>query len=247
MKIKFCRKPITIVILVGIVIIGVIAIMWFIHTHNQPKPKVYFSSSFDDGISMYKTLDATWKPLSDNSKKGIVTLSTKEYAAPYLMIPLTLEQNPPNSFVFHIKTYIASYTNEAINVGTLVYPTGSISIVTNQDEQVGVSNNLFAKPFYSNTAALKRDRWNDIYAYVDTKNSEISIYINSKLVLSREFEDTIYPVQEIWLGSIWLYGGGRYGAPKNVQFSYVQLGNEGILPKPTIIEYIQNNLFELSS
>lgn len=247
MKTKFFKKTKIIAGFLGvlIVILCTITIMWIIHNHNHPDPKIYFSTSFDKGIDMYKSLDATWTPENNKSSNGIVTLSSNEYAAPYLMLPVTLSQNPSNPFVFYIKTYISSYTNEAVNLGTLIYPTGSISVITNQNDQIGFSNDLFSKPVYSKTSPIKKDSWNHIYTCIDTKKNHIYIYVNKSIVLSSEFKATVYPIQEIWLGSIWLYGTGQYGAPKNIKYSNVELGNKGIIPEPSWLEFTRNSIFDI--
>ncbi len=241
----FIKKTVFKILLVLLLFICILILVWIMYIHNSPRPEIYFSTNFDNGIDMYTHFDATWEPDADALNKGVVTLAIKTYAAPHLIIPLTLEENPPHSFVFHIRVYIASYTSEAINIGTLIYPTGSMSVITNLNEQVGVSNNLFAVPLYSSYQTLKRNKWNDVHTLFDLSNKKIDIYVNNKLLFTTKYEDTFYPLQEIWLGAIWLYGGGRYGAPKNVQYSYIAIGNEGLLPKSTFFEYIRNNLFKI--
>ncbi|HEY8805304.1 MAG TPA: hypothetical protein VIM42_09420 [Clostridium sp.] len=59
-------------------------------------------------------------------------------------------------------------------------------------------------------------------------------------VLTNPYISSTTPVQEIWLGAIWLQGGGQYGAPSNISYELVNIGNNGFLPKLSFIKYTFN-------
>ena len=68
----------------------------------------------------------------------------------------------------------------------------------------------------------------------------ILVYHDNYEVLTQPLHGETYPVIEIWLGAIWLKGGGNYGAPIDIQYDTIELSNAGMLPKYTFLEYIIN-------
>lgn len=202
---------------------------------------LYFEESFSKGIDNWNVLDGTWKA-KDGKENGIVQLSQKQYATPYLKKSLKLSQTPHQSFVWQIRLKASSFTENGVTPGTLIFPTGNITLVMNQNNQIGVSNNLFDTPVYSQGlfSRLSKNQWYDIYVLVDSINKKVTIYSGDNQILTNPYVSSTTPVQEIWLGAIWLEGGGRYGAPINISYTTVNLGNKGLLPKQSFIKYTLN-------
>ena len=71
-------------------------------------------------------------------------------------------------------------------------------------------------------------------------NKKATIYVVDNQILTNPYISSTNPVQEIWLGAIWLEGGGRYGAPLDISYTTVNLGNKGMLPKLSFIKYTIN-------
>ena len=238
----FRRHPILSIILsILLLLFSILFVKWIVYRLSFPSKIEYFKESFSKGFDNWKSLDGTWKA-KDGIDNGIVQLSQKQYAAPYIQKNLKLSQTPPQSFVWQTRLKVSSFTRDAVTLGTLIFPTGQITLVMNVNNQVGVSYNIFDNPIYSQGlySHLSKDQWYDIYVFVNGSNKDIMVYVGNNLVLINPYVSSTTPVQEIWLGSIWLEGGGRYGAPSNISYNTVNLGNKGLLPKLSFIKYTFN-------
>lgn len=238
----FKRKPILSIILSFIILLfSVFFIKWTVYRFSLPNKIVYYEESFSKDIDKWNALDGTWKA-KDGNENGIIQLSQKQYATPYIQRNLLISQTPPQDFVWKTRLKVTSFTGNAVTLGTLVFPTGQITLIMNANNQIGVSYNLFDKPVYSKDpfSHLSRNQWSDIYVLVNGSNKKIIVYVGDNQVLTNQFISSTTPVQEIWLGAIWLEGGGRYGAPLNISYNTVNLGNKGSLPKLSFIKYTFN-------
>lgn len=238
----FRRKPVlSIILAVFLLLFSIFFIKWAIYWFTFPKKIVYFQDSFSEGINNWTVLDGTWKA-KDGYENGVIQLSKKQYAAPYIEKDLQLSQSPPESFVWQTRLKVSSFTGNALTLGTVAFPNGQITLVINKNNQLGVSYNLFDKPVYSQGpfSSLNRNKWYDIYVLVDGSKKKIIVYVGNKQVLTNPYISSTLPVQELWLGSIWLEGGGQYGAPLDVCYSTVNLENNGALPKLSFLPYTMN-------
>jgi len=238
----FRRKPILGIILsILLLLFSIFFIKWVVYRFSFPDKIVYFEESFSQGINNWTALDGTWKA-KDGKENGIIQLSQSKYATPYIQKTLDISQSPPQSFVWQTRLKVSSFTGNAVTLGTLVFPTGQITLVMNVNNQIGVSYNLFDKPVYSQGlfSRLSKNQWYDIYVLVNGSNKQIIVYVGDNQVLTKPYISSTTPVQEIWLGAIWLEGGGRYGAPTNISYKTVNLGNKGLLPKLSFIKYSLN-------
>lgn len=218
-------------------------INWWNCIREIPSEKVYFSENFNDSMDRWESLDG--KLINENnedSSEKYVKLSVNKYFAPHLKHEMAENETPPDSFVFKFKVRVSNFTGEAITLGTLSFATQPIVIVANQDRQVGIAHDMFTNPIYSNNlkGRLKKDEWQDVYVMVDGRKQTLTVYINNSKAISESFKDITYPLKQIWLGTIWVKGGGNYGAPMDVSFDDVTIGNEGILYRPTLIQYISD-------
>ena len=238
----FKRKPILSIILAFILLLfAAFFVKWIAYRLSFPNKIVYFQESFSQGIDNWDVLDGIWKA-KDGKENGIIQLSKNKYAAPYIKKALQISQTPPQSFVWQIRLKVSSFTRNAVTLGTLVFPTGQITLIINANNQIGVSYNLFDKPVYSQDvfSSLSKNQWYDIYILVDGSNKKIIVYVGDNQVLTNPYISSTTPVQQIWLGAIWLEGGGQYGAPSNISYKTVNLGNKGLLPKLSFIKYTFN-------
>lgn len=238
----FKRKPILIIILsILLLLLSIFFIKWIVYQLSFPNKTVYFEESFSQGIDNWTALDGTWKA-KDGKENGIIQLSQRQYATPYINKTLQISQTSPQSFVWKTRLKVSSFTGNAVTLGTLVFPTGQITLVMNQNNQIGVSYNLFDKPVYSQGvfSCLSKNQWYDLYVLVNGSDKKIIVYVGDNQVLTNPYISSTTPVQEIWLGAIWLQGGGQYGAPSNISYESVNLGNNGLLPKLSFVKYTFN-------
>jgi len=238
----FKRKPIlSIILAIILLLVATFFVKWIAYRFSFPNKIVYFQESFSQGIDNWNGLDGIWKA-KDGKENGIIQLSKNKYAAPYIKKTLQISQTPPQSFVWQIRLKVSSFTGNAVTLGTLVFPTGQITLVINDNNKIGVSYNLFDKPVYSQGlfSGLSKNQWYDIYVLVNGSNKKIIVYVGDNQVLTNPYVSTTTPVQQIWLGAIWLEGGGQYGAPSDISYKTVNLGNKGLLPKLSFIKYTFN-------
>lgn len=235
------KSILSIILLIILLLFSVFFIKWIVYRFTFPNKIVYFQESFSKGIDNWKALDGTWKA-KDGKENGIIQLSQKKYATPYIYKKLKLSQTPPQNFVWKIRLKVSSFTGNGVTLGTLIFPTGQITLVMNTDNQLGVSTNIFDKPVYSQGlySHLSKNQWYDIYVLVNNSAKNITLYAGDAQLLVNPYISSTIPVQEIWLGAIWLEGGGRYGAPLNISYTTVDFGNKGLLPKQSFIKYTIN-------
>jgi hypothetical protein len=224
------RRPIMALAVILFLLIGFFLISYHYYNLSFPVKEIYYSEEFSEGLGSWKGLDIEWLKEGQN---GIITLSKKKFATPYAMVNLSAEQAPPTKFVWHFRTRVSSFTNNAVTLGTLIFPTGQITIFTDQAGRLGLADNLFNEATYSVGAfeKLKRNEWQDLYIIKDDIKRTISLFNGGIEVLEIENEFLNLSPQELWLGAIWLNGSEDYGAPLNISYDTVELGNEGILKK----------------
>lgn len=200
-----------------------------------PEPKVYFHEDFAQGIEGWQTRDATW-----SKEQGAVRLASQNYAAPYLARSVPLEQAPPEAFAWHFQVRVSSFTDEAVVLGALVLPHSTVAVVVNGEGRLGVAHDLFAPPSYTTAllARLPKDEWQDIYLLLSDREKKLEVYLNNRRVITKEWLEPVFPVQQIWLGALWLKGAGNYGAPLDVSYKSTTLGNKGILPRPSFLGFL---------
>lgn len=241
---KKCRCFIPAALVVILLIIALVA--WYLYHHHRPDPEIYYAEYFTEGMTGWQGLDATWLA-HEGTEEGVVKLARQQFAAPHLMHYLPLGQSPPENFVWRFRVRVNSFADEAMTMGTLFLPHGPLTMVVNAEGRLGLAHHLFAPPIYS-TALMSRltfGAWHDLYVHVNHQEKQVVFYLNTRRVLTQTWEQPTFPVQEIWLGALWLKGGGTYGAPLNVSYSLVELGNEGLLPRPSFLEFLLECLLKL--
>ncbi len=242
---RFCyrRKHFLLVITGAIfaLLIAVYLLVWYQYL-SRPEPEVYFTTAFAEGLEGWTAVDARWE-------EQTVMLARREYAAPYLMLPLSTAQSPPEDFTWYLPVKVSRFTNEAMVLGAVFLPHGPVAVVLSEGGRLGIARNLFASPEYSTAplAYLYPDQWADVYVYVNSKEKQIELYLNSRLVLTTAMVESTFPVMEVWLGALWLGGAGNYGAPLNVTYKEVTFGNVGLLPQPSFWEFLRNLALDLWS
>ena len=211
---------------------------WRMHA-ALPEPKVYFHDDFAQGIGGWQTLDATW-----SKEQGAVRLARQKHAAPYLARSLPLEQAPPESFVWHFSVRVSSFTDEAVVLGALILPHSPVAVVVNGEGRLGIAHDLFAPPSYTTAplARLRKDEWQDVYLFLSDREKKLEVYLNNRRVITREWLEPVFPVQQIWLGALWLKGVGNYGAPLDISYKSTTLGNRGILPRPSFLGFLLDSV-----
>lgn len=226
------------IIIIAALLFTTTACGWCQYLIQYPEKEVYFSDSFEKGIDEWESLDSSWIAQEDKNI-GIVKLARKIYETPYVMKTLLPDNTPSPSYIWHIRFKVNAFTNDAFTLATLILPTDQITLIINKDNYIGLSGNLFDTPKYSNNFSHRFPRgvWNDIYVQVDGRKSSITVYKHNTKIFSTEFKSNANPVQEVWLGTIWLNGGGYYGSALDVSFDSVTIGSEGLLPKASFIEY----------
>lgn len=226
--------------IIPIILIGLI-IVWLLYILTLPKGKIYFKEDFTYGISKYRSLDAIWlQQDKDGTKHGIVLLSKKKYAAPYLQVTIPKTSIPEKEYVLHFRIKVSSFDNDALTLGAIFLPSMPIVVISNSNGQLGFSHDLFQKPVYASklSTKLSRNKWHDIYIHVDPKRKQNILYLDYKKVLREEWDGMTFPLQEFWLGALWLGGNQNYGAPINVSYDEVSIGDKYILPKPSFLDFI---------
>jgi hypothetical protein len=204
-----------------------------------PEPKVYLHDDFAQGIEGWQTLDATWL-----KEENAVRLARQKHAVPYLARSLPPEQAPPEAFVWHFSVCVSSFTDEAVVLGALILPHSPVAVVVNGEGRLGVAHDLFAPPSYTTAllARLPKDEWQDIYLLLSDREKKLEVYLNNRRVIAREWLEPVFPVQEIWLGCLWLKGAGNYGAPLDVSYKSTTLGNKGILPRASFLGFLLDSV-----
>lgn len=241
-KLKKLHLLIKILILI-IIIFLILFISWIFYLESFPEKKVYFNDSFDQGLTDWKGIDMSLelKNPKHDKKDKMVKLLAKEYLAPHIYYDLPSSKAPPATFVYHFEVKVSSYTDEAVTLSALIFPTDPTAIVSRKDGTLGSSHSLFAKPTYSTLSSkLKKDTWQDIYIYFDISKHNYTIYIDDKKVLTNEYKGSTYPLQKIWLGTLWVKGGGSYGSASDICYDNISLGNKGLLEKASFPHYLLN-------
>jgi hypothetical protein len=200
-------------------------------------PEIYYSAPFTDEPKDWVMYDANWLD-TYYAQEGTVKLERNEYFSPHMMTTDKLDAIPSDTFVYHIRTRMNSFTSSAITLTTLYFPTGPLTIVVNKDHQIGISNDFHAKPEYSNVSEIKKDTWEDIYVHVNGLNNEVTVFLDNEKILTVPWKGETFPLQEIWLGSIWVGNVADYGVSQDIAFDEIKIGNEALLPKPTFITYL---------
>ena len=228
------RRNLLVAAAILLLIISFFLWAWYRHT-TLPEPEVYFHEDLGQGIEGWQTLDAIWL-----EKEGVIRLARQKYAAPYLARSLPPEQAPPEDFVWHFPVRVSSFTDEAVVLGALVLPYSTVAVVVNEEGRLGVAQNLFAPPSYTTAvlARLPKGEWQDIYLLLSDREKKLELYLNNRRVLTREWLEPVFPVEQIWLGALWLKGAGNYGAPLDVCYKSITLGNKGILPKASFLGFL---------
>jgi hypothetical protein len=199
--------------------------------------EVYYSTEFNELNSDWTTYDAT--TLSDyHGQTGVIKLARNEYFSPNMMTTEGLRNIHTDTFVYHFKARLHSFTQSSVTLSTLYFPTGPITIVANKEHQIGVATDFKAEPIYSNAEEIKKDTWEDIYVSVDGLGNEVTLYLNENKLMTIPYKGETYPLQEIWLGSIWVGGGGGYGIPTDIAFDELHIGNESLLPKQSYTDFL---------
>lgn len=144
----------------------------FYYNYNE-KSKVsnatiYFQETFKNGIVQWENYDAIWT-LKDEERVGIVNLKRREFMAPHLAYTLSLNQFPPEAFVWHLAVKVSSFSNKSTTLGAISTPTGLITIVVNEKNQLGLAKDIFSPAMYQTSPIykLKGNKWQDIYVYVN--------------------------------------------------------------------------------
>lgn len=239
------RKILMLLILIPLAIFIFYLLNWYNYIKEIPDEHIYFVETFDEGTKSWEGLDFTLVNGESDGDKT-VNLSRKKYLAPHLMYDLPTELSPPESYVFRFHVKVTSFSNDTVTLGTLWFSTGPIAIVMDKSGRLGVATNLFSQPIYGPklSKVLEKDKWNIIDIQFDNKSNKYILYLNGNKIMSNDYLGETYPVQEIWLGAIWVKGAGNYGVPTNISYDDIILANEGILKKPSFFEYIFNYLSE---
>lgn len=218
-------------------------INWYKYIKEIPDEHIYFIETFDEGTKNWEGVDFSLEDDESDVDKN-VNLSRKKYLAPHLMYKLPTEFSPPESYVFRFHVKVTSFSNDAVTLGTLWFSTGPIAIVADKNGRLGIGTNLFSQPIYASKSAkvLEKDKWNIIDIQFDNKSNKYILYLNGNKIMSNDYLGETYPVQEIWLGTVWVKGAGNYGVPTNISYDNIILANEGILKKPSFFKYIFNYL-----
>lgn len=241
---KLKRKRALLIILICIITLIVILFAgwtWTIVTF--PDKKVYFYESFNDGIDGWENIDAELiTEIQEGKSNGSVKLASKKYLSPYLIYNFPNGQSPPDNFVWHFKVRQSSFTSNSMTLGALCFSTKPIVLIIDKEGRVGVSHHIFSPPKYASklTTKLSKAQWQDVYVDIDSKKQQLTIYIDEQKVLSQPYKELTYPLQKVWLGTIWVGGSENYGIPLDVSFDDVTIGNKGLLPKPSFPEYVLN-------
>ncbi|MCA1031197.1 hypothetical protein LCL95_09195 [Bacillus timonensis] len=199
--------------------------------------EIYYSTEFDSANNEWVLTDAKW--LSEyHELNGIMKLSRQNYFSPNMMTEFSTEESPPESFVFKVTTRVRSFTESSMTLATLYFPTGPLSIVVNNNYEIGLSNDFNAKPTYSDDATIQPDQWEEIYVFVNGTSNEATVYLNDEKIITQPWLGETFPLQEVWLGSIWVGGGGGYGVTTDVAFDSLFIGNEYLLPQESFTDYL---------
>ncbi|OZM58036.1 hypothetical protein CIB95_00200 [Lottiidibacillus patelloidae] len=199
--------------------------------------ETYYSTEFEELSLNWTSFDATH--LEDyHGQNGVVKLARNEYFSPNMMTTEGLNSIQSDTFVYHFKARLHSFTQSSVTLSTLYFPTGPITIVANKDHQLGIATDFSAEPIYSSSEEIKKDTWEDIYVYVDGLGNEVSLYLNNNKLMTIPYKGETYPLQELWFGSIWVGGAGGYGIPTDIAFDSIQIGNEALLPQPSYINFL---------
>jgi hypothetical protein len=240
-KINRIKAILLLIIALILIFLLVEFIFWRFYIESFPTREDWYSESFIDGIQDWETLDATYLPISHEAD-GVLQLAKNEYYAPSATTDLNLIKMGQDDFIFHIKVYVTSFLDDSLTLGTLAYSTGQYAIVLNKDNYLGIASNLMGNATYSNKdfTRIKRDMWQDIYLYYKDEKETISLYNGGKLALTVDEQIISMPLTDLWLGSIWIGGKEKYGAPIEIQYDEINISNRGILPKENFWQFLKN-------
>lgn len=193
-----------------------------------------FHDDFENGLGKWDEFcDASISGNGLNSNHS-TRLALREFRAQYLVHEVRAEEQPDWSFVYGFHVKLHRFSGEAVTLAALVFPTGKMSVVVSRGGSVGLAFNLFEEPVLSNHR-LRMEEWEKIQLYVDYDSGKVGLYLNDVKVLEDDLRGRNLPLLKIWIGVIWMGGGGGYGMMMEGYFDGVALGGKDLLTPKTPI------------
>ena len=185
-----------------------------------------------------------WQGMDETIAEGTLSINRQIYYAPHAMYYFTLDQVPQINAAIKMNTRVKGFTSRVYSIVTLFFPGGNVSLVTDKDYRLGLMSGPQGDITYSDKGALS-DELHDLYLFLDEPNGEISVYVDGNRVLSKERDFIVYPLQEVWIGSVWVGGGNDLGVGLGHDVKSFILSDESIiLANYTYGETLRQNLRE---
>lgn len=219
-------------------------IAWQIYLNSFPQREEWFTEDFESGIDIWTVIEGTYLPY-EHDEIGVLKLSSDQSYASFTIQKLQLEEIDQYSFIFHIKVYSLCFSGKEIPLGTAIFDNGRIAIVTNTEGNLGLQTDSSENIVYSThkNAKLMNNQWENIYLYYDNIRKFAQLYHGKSLILTIIDVDAEMPLTEVCLGPN-NYEKNDYNAiPSDVYYSSIRIGNKGILPKQSFLEFIKNQFW----
>ncbi len=184
----------------------------------------------------------TWKGMDHTVSEGVLSIDRRVYYAPHAMFFVPMDNLPQIDVAIKMNTTIKGFTAGAYSVLTVFTPSGNISVVADKQNRIGIMTGPQGEITYSATGAYTESKAHDLYLFLDEPNREVSVYIDGRRVLNVERDIIAYPLQEVWVGSVWVGGGNDLGVALGHEInSFIVSDNAIILANYTFAENMRQN------
>ena len=201
----------------------------------EQQSTLLFHDGFEHGLGGWdEAVDCSLSAAESYSGNYSARLGFRRFSVQYLMRRVGAEEQPTGSFVFEFHVKLVRSSMEAVTLAALVFPTGPVAVAVSKDGRVGLGFGLFEPPVYGGLK-LKRGVWVKVQLHIDYEGERVELYLDDEKALETGLRGRTLPLQEIWIGTIWLGGAGGYGMVMEAYYDDVALGGEELLnPKPPI-------------
>ncbi len=198
-----------------------------------------------------------WYGLDHNIEEGTVRISRVRYVAPNLHYYFELDEisELQEVAVLKVEMQLDRFINSVFSLLTIFSPAGNVSVIVDKQGRIGLVGGPEGEPEWSERR-IQLERPYDLYLFLDQPNNQVSAYIGGRddrfglrkliekipflnerfgnrvgvtNVVSIDRNFTVYPLQDVWLGCVWIGGNNDFGAPLGYEIYGFAVGDEDLI------------------
>jgi len=230
-------------IIIALLTLALVAFLvaYFYQGYQDLLGRPYSNLLQDDSWGRWQGVDYT------ENDDGTMSINRDRYYAPHMMTYLQTAEAPQEVAVIKARMALDRFTGQALNLITSYTPSGAISLIIKRDGsnryQLGLLTGHDQDPALGSSSFGEGSNWQDVYLVLDGRENMAYGYVNGNREVSMDWNGTVYPLMEIWLGSFWVGGNNNFGVPVGQFIEYVTVGDENyILANQSFLEYARREL-----